>query len=79
MRCCRVQLQYDDLRRCSPSSARVEGVDQGEDTSVHFELLRGAESQMQALLLAPGQRLADAVPRMVETLAAHACRNEGGA
>ncbi len=79
VRCCRVQLQYDDLRRCSPSSARVEGVDQGEDTSVHFELLRGAESQMQALLLAPGQRLADAVPRMVETLAAHACRNEGGA
>jgi hypothetical protein len=79
VRCCRVQLQYDDLRRCSPSSAWVEGVDQGEDTTVHFELLRGAGSQMQALLLAPGQRLADAVPRMAETLALHACRNEGGA
>jgi hypothetical protein len=79
VRCCRVQLQYDDLRRCSPSSAWVEGVDQGEDTTVHFELLRGAGSKMQALLLAPGQRLADAVPRMAETLALHACRNEGGA
>lgn len=78
VRCCRVQLQYDDLRRCSPSSARVEGVDQDEDTSVHLDLLRGAESQMQALLLVPGQRLADAVPRIAESLSLHACRNEGG-
>jgi len=76
---CRVHLQYDDLRRCSPASARVEGVgEEGGDAGMYLELCRGAEAQVQALLLAPGQRLADAVPRIAEALVAHAQGSDDG-